>query len=337
MRRMMLLVAGAAVVVGLVSVAVSAFLANRSSGVTAVVALPDATKSRQARWAVTDLGVLPRGNGGFALAINDRSQIVGATTYPSDDGTPARVGYRATLWEAGKITSVGNHPMALDINNSGRIVGTGFLWENGKTTGVGVIDLTAINDRGQIVGDDSAYANARPRVFRWQQGRTHDLAGFNTAKAINDRGQIVGVCQRSEHACLFEKGRTTDLGTLGGPFSEAVDINVRGQIVGTADTRATDEYGYAISHPFLWEKGKMTDLGDVIYDVEAINDRGQIVGACDFPNTSGKHACLWEKGKLTDLGTLPQMPESIALGINNRGQIVGQSTDRPVLWTLRSG
>jgi probable HAF family extracellular repeat protein len=54
------------------------------------------------------------------------------------------------------------------------------------------------------------------------------------------------------------------------------------------------------------------------------------------------HAFLWEDGEMTDLGTLSISPVggnlSTALGINNRGQVVGVSSTasgeiHAVLWT----
>ena len=41
-----------------------------------------------------------------------------------------------------------------------------------------------------------------------------------------------------------------DLGTLGGGYSRAGDINASGQVVGESN-----------SHAFLWQSGIMTDLG----------------------------------------------------------------------------
>jgi len=46
-----------------------------------------------------------------------------------------------------------------------------------------------------------------------------------------------------------------DLGTLGGRWSEAIAINDHGQVVGRAATK-TSSY-----RAFLWQNGKMTDLG----------------------------------------------------------------------------
>jgi probable HAF family extracellular repeat protein len=76
-----------------------------------------------------------------------------------------------------------------------------------------------------------------------------------------------------------------DLGTLGGPESRAVAINERGQVVGRAETKAKDEAGHPISHAFLWEDGKMRDLGTLPGGLESfaygINERGQIVGTSE--------------------------------------------------------
>ena len=50
----------------------------------------------------------------------------------------------------------------------------------------------------------------------------------------------------------------TDLGTLGGSSSEAIDVNSNGWVVGTStiDKDSTEEW-----HAFLWQNGKMKDLG----------------------------------------------------------------------------
>ena len=135
------------------------------------------------------------------------------------------------------------------------------------------------------------------------------------AYGINNRGQVVGYSHTSsgaQRAFLWENGEMTDLGTLGGDGSYAIAINNRGQIVGSSHTSS------GALRAFLWENGEMTDLGD--WDVEDINDRGQIVGCAGEP----EHAFLWENGGMTDLGTLGGN-SSCARGINSRGQVVGHS------------
>ena len=46
-----------------------------------------------------------------------------------------------------------------------------------------------------------------------------------------------------------------NLGTLGGNYSHAQDINEKGQIVGISETLTGDR------HAFLWQNGSMIDLG----------------------------------------------------------------------------
>jgi len=127
----------------------------------------------------------------------------------------------------------------------------------------------------------------------------------------------------------------TDLGTLGGPWSQAIAVNTRGQVVGSADTTAKDAEGYPTWHAFLWEKGKVRDLGTLggpSSGASAINTRGQVVGSADTTAKDAEgysiaHAFLWEKGKMRDLGTLGGK-ESGAVAINDRGQVAGSSATR---------
>lgn len=81
-------------------------------------------------------------------------------------------------------------------------------------------------------------------------------------------------------------------------------------------------------------------LGGPTSNAQDINDRGQIVGSSGLPSdpTQSSHAFLWQNGKMTDLGKLPNGIYSMALAINERGQIAGWSDDsssleQAVLWT----
>ena len=211
----------------------------------------------------------------------------------------------------------------------------------------------AINARGQIVGgasmplNDGKYVSSH--AFLWQNGKMRDLGTLggrsSEAFALNDRGQVVGEADTTKmttdefreptnagHAFLWQNGKMRDLGTVGGSESRAVDINMRGQVVGFADTKLKDARGDPIRHAFIWQAGKMRDLGTLGgpgSKAVAINERGQVIGIADTRRVDqGGHAIqdafLWQNGKMRDLGHFGALG-SEAAAINERGQVVGFS------------
>lgn len=155
------------------------------------------------------------------------------------------------------------------------------------------------------------------------------------AVAVVGLAVAVGVSGASGSASSV-KGRWVirDLGTLGGVYGAAVDVNDRGQIVGTSLTRN------AQSHPFLWQNGKMIDLGargglPTGTSVVAINERGQVIGNeqrwVTTGNTEGlaaSAAILWENGRVTRLTPIAGRDLVQAVAINDRGQVIGVSSTR---------
>jgi len=145
------------------------------------------------------------------------------------------------------------------------------------------------------------------------------------ATAINDNGQVVGWSDNPAHAFLWENGVMIDLGTLGGAYSRPTDINDVGQIAGQSTTAE------GFWHPFLWSGGVMSDLHPGApnfnpYPSPHVNNSGQVIWS-DYPvGVSDRkdlpHPFLWSNGVLTDL----LGRAGSALGINDRGQVVGGST-----------
>jgi probable HAF family extracellular repeat protein len=238
-----------------------------------------------------------------------------------------------------------------------------FLWQGAKmiplpTLGGNNGVAEAINNRGEAAGfaenstpDPGCPA---PQVLHfepavWVNGVIHKLPTVGgdpdgIAQQINDNGDAVGASGTCSifntnflynlapvHALLWENGKTTDLGNLGGITGEAggniaYDINNQGQVVGDSDLPGDTTF-----HAFLWTRSTgMQDLGVVSGDVASvsisINDAGSIVGA-SLDAEFNPRAFLWEDGVMTDLNTLIAGDSPLYLltgcSINSRGEITG--------------
>jgi probable HAF family extracellular repeat protein len=146
-----------------------------------------------------------------------------------------------------------------------------FLWRDGVAT-----------DLGTLGGDE-----------------TGDRNGFGARNgALNEHDQVVGGSFTSptgnRHAFLWSEGTMRDLGTLGGDYSFALDVNDLGEVVGWSETADGE------THAFLWRDGTMTDLGALLPDptrpsqATEINNRGQVLGWVGDPATSAEALLLWE-------------------------------------------
>jgi probable HAF family extracellular repeat protein len=116
-------------------------------------------------------------------------------------------------------------------------------------------------------------------------------------------------------------GTEVDLGTMGGTWGEAKDVNADGVVVGYASTAG------GVTHAFLSRNGTMIDLGISRY-AAALNDAGQVLVALMSPNASGPHPFLSTdgvaQGLTSDLGPLYS-----AADIDEEGRIAGRSRPRP--------
>ena len=139
----------------------------------------------------------------------------------------------------------------------------------------------------------------------------------------------------------------TDLGTLGGPSSEAFGLNNNGQVVGEWQTGRAAADGVPITHGFIWDSAHgMRDLGTLGGDQSsvavAINDAGEVAGTSstapvkvrlpggmhDVYYVVTDHAVTWgSTRKAQGLG------DGSAYGINGAGEVVGTSGGHATLWS----
>jgi probable HAF family extracellular repeat protein len=276
---------------------------------------------------LNDLGSLPNGVDSAALWINERGLVMGFADNGLIDplsGTPEQDG---VVWKDGQIEDLGT-------------LGGNFSYPN------------AMNDEDEVVGfaytaipDPFSYfgLGTQAHAFRWHHGHMQDLGTLggpdSWAAFVNERGQIAGWSYTdstpnattgvpTQHPFLWENGKMQDLNTLGGTFAVVGSlagggggaVNNRGQVVGTSNLAGDQTY-----HPFLWDRGVLTDLATLGGDNgEAywINDAGQIVGRTDTSGNASHHAVLWDRGTMTDLGVAAGFPCSTAIDINERGQVI---------------
>lgn len=118
----------------------------------------------------------------------------------------------------------------------------------------------------------------------------------------------------------------TDLGTLGGSYSEAHGINNSGAVAGDWDPGSSP-----FTRAFYYQHGTSSDLGTLggIYAVAyGINDANQVVGEASLAGDLNIRAFIWSNGVMSSLGVLGGSYSS-AHGIDKFGQVVGESSINP--------
>ena len=274
---------------------------------------------------------------GALLGTADTS--VGDDDFPNFNpfvvGFPDPFTAHAFSWRNGQMTDLG----ALPGNNSSAVFQVN-RW------GVGA----GLSETGEI---DPISGWPAMHAVTFAEGQVTDLGTLpggteSLALAINDRGQVAGFGNNDvedpwgsfffddnafttqTHSFVWEKGVMRDIGTLGGPDAVVGAMNARGQLSGTSFTDSTpnDTTGIPTVDPFLWEKGRMRDLGSLggtISVVSGMNDTGQVAGFTTFEGDETGDAFLWDGKRLRDLGTLGG-DFSFANAVNGAGHVTGISS-----------
>jgi probable HAF family extracellular repeat protein len=192
----------------------------------------------------------------------------------------------------------------------------------------------ALNDRGDVVGFASTGSpeNSQDHAFFFDfasrsVNELDTFGGTNSdATGVNNAGKIVGngnVADLSFHAFTWESsGGGKELGPYpNGTVNRAGGINRSGTVVALA--RLTNGSFNAV----LINDLTMTPLGTVggSFSVGyALSDEGHATGESATPNGQ-THAFLYGNGMMQDLGTLPGGTRSVGFGVNNNGEVVGNS------------
>ena len=282
---------------------------------------------------LTDLGALPGPNSSYAFEFNDRGDIVGISEnglIDPDTGYPEAV---AVLWDKKNIVNLGTlggtQSSAPSINNRGQVVG----WAMNTIPDPYSADLESTGPpfAGSFPG------TTQLRAALWDNHGIHDLGTLGGPSAlavmVNQRGQIAGQSYTSFtpnpttgiptiDAFLWENGKMKDLGSLGGTITYPVNVNSRGQVVGTSDLPGDQSF-----HGFVWDRGVLTDLSLGGSGAVALwnSDSGDVGGGSFLPGDQVFHAFLWSRGVISDLGTVGGDPCSVSYSVNSNRQAVGYS------------
>ncbi len=232
------------------------------------------------RWKNNVMTALPTlgGNNSFAAGVNEEGRIVGFaenTVRDTTCGAPQVFHYYAAIWK-GDARPRALRPLrgdavsqAVSINNAGEAVGASgpcgppntlrygtahaLLWPRdgspldlGSLGGTTANIATAINERGDVVGQSALTGNTTYHAFVWQHAAMRDLGTLpgdvlSEALGLNDKKQAVGYSCDAGGTCrgfIWQNGAMSDLNLLI-PRSNlyvayAGDINDSGWIVGQA-------------------------------------------------------------------------------------------------------
>ncbi|MAY73633.1 MAG: hypothetical protein CMJ31_02720 [Phycisphaerae bacterium] len=264
----------------------------------------------------------------------------------------------ATLHDLGSGGATGS--FGLDINENGAVTGvvrtlgdaSAFRWTSGtglellpRLAGDGPARGIAINDAGFVAGSAIASASADgPIAVVWDDEGAVIVAdspgGSDGAVAVgvDDFGRLAGLSFgpngiRREQGFRYEAGFFGSFGTNPG---EATGIAPNGFTAANAHTE-----GGLRGQIYDFDRSQREPLpGDSWSEVHAVNTSGVAVGVS--ANQLDRRAAMWlADGTPVAIPSLPNATSSIALGVNESGDVVGfcdtPGGQRAFLWTASSG
>jgi len=301
------------------------------------------------RYTVVDLGPL---GGTYSQAFYVSSKGVASGEASLADGD-----WHAVLWQNGQTTNLGT----LGGLNSSVFGSPNAI---GQVTGEAETSNTDPNgeDFCGFYASGAPWSGTTCLGFLWQSGSMtalSTLGGYNSAaSAINKSGVIAGNAETAtvdstcppydpslgqyqvlqDEPVVWENGHIKQLATYGGdPDGYAIAINDSGQVAGGSGTCSTNDpvIGLYFSpvHALLWQSdGAVTNLGSLGgafgNQAHGMNNRGQVVGASDLAGDAVFYGFVWSQSTgMQGIAPLSGDTYSVALAINDPGQVVGVSID----------
>lgn len=260
----------------------------------------------------------------------------------------------------------GSDSQAWSINNGREVTGLSVT-DRGSVDailyrpGVGLLDLgtlggiravgRGINNSGYVVGFSTVNVNPDPPTHAFFSAPGTSLVNLGTLGGknsygfgINDNGQVVGMSNTASgdtHAFLYTAwSGMVDLNVFLPPnvsytLTSAAGTNDADQITGSADIRTP-----RVTKPFVYTPDKgvlIIDTPGLFADGTGINNYGEVSGFVVTSSGDARAFLYSPESNLTLLGVLHGAPESIARGLNNAGQVVGDSGGRAFLYTRSEG
>jgi probable HAF family extracellular repeat protein len=313
-----------------------------------------AQKAPPVHYHITDLGTLG-GPYSTAYTVTNSGFVSGGATL--SNGTE-----HAILWYRGKKLDIGTPGLGGDATSLDSIAFT----VNRLAEVVGAAEPSVQQKDSENFCGFGSGLKCLP--FRWQQGAMTALPTFGgtngAAVSINDFGQVTGVAEETTTDPRCVAPQTHDFAAaLWGPGKGGIQklrpfpgdtvgiglwINDKGQVVGQSGLCSNTILPPLANGPraVLWENGAVIDLGNLggscmngcksaalgvfgntpLY----ISNRGLVVGLSTLAGEQTFHAFSWSKEtrKMQDLGTIPGDYASAAIGVNDRGEVVGLSLDK---------
>ncbi|MEX2574636.1 MAG: DUF3466 family protein [Balneolaceae bacterium] len=307
-----------------------------------------ADSGKTVRTEIEDLGEIHGRSFHEGRAVNNLGQITGVsrTTEPPESHSFFLWDEQGGMADLGRFKeSAGGTVIPHAINDHGEIAGQdhpyAVIWS--PASGFRVLGEGAafgLNNNGLAVGYRTWPVGSQPRPLEGTQALLWDETGdqvvletfseksgepverdWNQAFDINSHGQVVGYSvfpsgpvSGPRRAVIWEDAKIEhDLGTFGGS-SEAFAINDSGQVVGQSEI----EGGPASRNRFFTVDSSMGKVS-----VEDGPRRAAEPGYSQIVMANRSRAFIWdERNGMVNLGTKKEGP-SLALDINNHGQVVG--------------